>query len=188
MPNPFCRCELNAVQSIAGIARVAVALFAWVEKTPVVDPEGLSPGHWPWLLWQLGALIIAFAGVWMLRLSTRRVPWSPGLALGIYTLAIFVNAYTAWFGDHSDAVWLTINPLYIAFGSVAAVALWQCGCAAGRVGALVPVAFGVVVFANAYFVNNGVVWQIMNPLMMLSALTWAAGASKANATGTATTE
>ena len=39
-------------------------------------------------------------------------------------------------------------------------------------------ALAVVVFVNAYFTNHGVVWHIMNPLMMLSAQ---AGASRANA-------
>ena len=35
-------------------------------------------------------------------------------------------------------------------------------------------------FANAYFVNNGVVWQILDPARMLTALAWSAGASQAN--------
>ena len=48
------------------------------------------------------------------------------------------------------------------------------------VGAVVSAALGGLVFANAYFVNNGVVWQILDPLRMLTALAWAAGASQAN--------
>lgn len=33
---------------------------------------------------------------------------------------------------------------------------------------------GGVVFANAYFVDNGVAWQILNPLGLLTVLVWAA--------------
>jgi hypothetical protein len=100
--------------------------------------------------------------------------------LGIFTVAVFANTYSdAWFGDYSDEVWQTVNPLFIAFCSVAAVALWRCGCAVGRIGAAKAVVLGVVVFVNAYFTNNGIVWQIMDPLMMLAALAWAAGALRA---------
>ena len=184
MRNPFCRCELNAVQALAGIAFVAIALFSWAVGAQVVvqppDADVASVANPLWQLWQLGALVISFAGVWQLWFGTRRVAWTRSLALGLYALAIFVNAYTGGFGDYTDALWLTVNPLFIAFGSVAAVALWRCGCAAGRVGAAVWVVLGIVVFVNAYFVNNGVVWQIMNPLMMLAALAGAGGAVRAN--------
>ena len=47
-------------------------------------------------------------------------------------------------------------------------------------GAVVSAALGALVFANAYFVDNGVLWQILNPARMLAALAWAAGASQAN--------
>ena len=76
-------------------------------------------------------------------------------------------------------VWLTVNPLFIAFCSVAAVALWRCGCAVGRIGAAKAVVLGVAVAVNAYFTNNSIVWQILDPLMILAALAWAAGALKA---------
>ena len=33
---------------------------------------------------------------------------------------------------------------------------------------------------NGYFVDNGVIWQILNPVRMLAALTWAAGAIQTN--------
>ena len=45
---------------------------------------------------------------------------------------------------------------------------------------MVSAAIGALVFANAYFVNNGVLWQILDPLRMLTSLAWAAGASHAN--------
>ena len=47
-------------------------------------------------------------------------------------------------------------------------------------GAVVSVTLGGLVFANGYFVNNGVIWQILDPVRMLTALAWAAGASQAN--------
>ena len=39
---------------------------------------------------------------------------------------------------------------------------------------------GAMVFANGYFVDNGVIWQILNPVRMLTALVWAAVAGHAN--------
>ncbi len=77
-------------------------------------------------------------------------------------------------------MWRTVNPLFIGSSSVAAVALWRSGHTAGRVGAAVAVALGALVFVNGYFVNNGVLWQILDPLRMLTNLSWAAGAIHAN--------
>ena len=77
-------------------------------------------------------------------------------------------------------MWRTVNPLFIGSSSVAAVALWRSGCTAGRAGAVVSAALGILVFTNAYFVNSGVVWQILDPARMLTAVAWAAGASQAN--------
>ena len=77
-------------------------------------------------------------------------------------------------------MWRTVNPLFIASCSVAAVALWRCGCVAGKVVAVAPAALGIVVFANAYFLNLGVLWDILDPVRMLTELTWAAVANKAN--------
>ena len=171
--------DLNPVASIAAVALVAVAVFAWAEKSAILD-DGMDTNQWLWRTWQLGALIIAAAGVWMAWLSTRRAAWVRSLALGIFALAVFANTYgNAWFGDYSGAVWETVNALFIAFCSVAAAALWRCGCVAGRIGAAKAVVLGVAAFVNAYFTNNVIVWQILNPLMMLAALAWAAGALKA---------
>ncbi len=180
MANPLRPYDLNAVQSIAACAFVALAIFAWTERTVIVDPDGLSVAYWPWKLWQIGPLVMGFVGVWWVWLSTRRVPWVRSLALGILAAVVLANGYTGVFGEYWGEVWRTVNPLFIASCSVAAVVLWRCGCAAGRVGAAVCVVLGVVVFANAYFVNNGVVWQILDPVRMLTELTWAAGAVRAN--------
>ena len=95
-------------------------------------------------------------------------------------LANNANGYSDLFGDHSGDVWRTVNPLFIGSSRVAAVALWRFRHTAGQVGGVVSAALGALVFANAYFVNNGVVWQILDPVRMLMALAWAAGASQAN--------
>lgn len=180
MRNLFCRCDLNAVQVIAGAAAVSIALFAWAVGLEIISPAdpNIDLARPYWLLWQLGALVIAFAGVWSLWFGSRRATWPLSLALGVFTLAIFVNAYTGGFGDYDGEVWLTVNPLFMAACSVAALALWRCGCVAGRVGAVIAAALAAVDFVNAYFINHGVAWQIMNPLMMLAALAWAAGVSR----------
>ena len=122
---------------------------------------------------------MGMGGVWWLWLSTRRVAWVRSLALGLLALVVLANAYTGLFGNYWGEVWRTVNPIFIGSASVAAVALWRSGGAAGRVGAAASVALGGVLFANGYFVNNGVIWQIMDPLRMLTALAWAAGALEA---------
>lgn len=190
MRNLFCRCELNAVQAVAGAAMVTVALFAWAVGLRAVSPADpdIDLDRPYWLLWQLGALVIAFAGVWQLWFSTRQVAWTRSLALAAFTVAVFINAYTDGFGDYGSEVWLTVNPLFIAFSSVAALAFWRCGVVAGRLGAVIIAVLVAVDFVNAYFTNYGVVWQIMNPLMMLAALVWVAGANKANTAVTAASE
>ena len=180
MRNPLRCCDLNAVQAIAACAFVALAIFAWTERTVIVDPDGLSVAYWPWKLWQIGPLLMGFVGVWWLWLSTRRVSWVRSLALGILAAVVLANGYTGLFGEYWGEVWRTVNPLFIASCSVAAVALWRCGCPAGKMGAAVCVVLGVAVFANAYFVNNGVLWQILDPVRMLTELAWAAGAVRAN--------
>ena len=172
--------DLGPIPAVAAAAFVALAIFAWTERTVVVDPEGLSVPHWPWKLWQIAPLLMGFAGVWWVWLSTRRVPWVRSLALGAVALAVLANGYSDLFGDYRGDVWRTVNPIFIGASSVAAVALWRCGCAAGRTGAVVSVALGALVFVNAYFVNDGVLWQILDPVRMLTALAWAAGASQAN--------
>ena len=123
---------------------------------------------------------MGLGGVWWVWSSTRGVAWVRSLALGILALVVLLNAYGDLFADHWGDVWRTVNPLFIGSSSVAAVALWRSGHNAGRVGAVASAAMGVLVFANAYFVDNGVVWQILNPARMLTALAWAAGASQAN--------
>ena len=172
--------DLGPIPAAAATAFFILAIFAWTERTVVIDPEGLSVPYWPWKLWQIGPLLMGSGGVWWVWLSTRRVPWVRSLALGIVALVVLANGYSGLFGDYWGDVWRTVNPLFIGSSSVAAVALWRCGCPAGRVGAVVSVALGTLVFSNGYFVNNEVIWEILNPVRMLTALAWAAGASQAN--------
>ena len=170
--------ELTPVAAGAMIALVVVAVFAWAEKSAVVDADRAVGSPVPWLLWQLGAIVIAGAGLWTLQRCAGSAPRVCALALGIYALAIFVNTYTPGFGDYAGAAWRTINALFIAFAVLTAPGLWRCGCAAGYVGAALMAVLGIVILVNAYFINSGVVWQIMNPLMMLSALAWAGGLAR----------
>ncbi len=172
--------DLGPISAAAATALVVLAIFAWTERTVLFDPEHMSVPYWPWKLWQIGPLLIGFAGAWWIWLSTRHVPWVRSLALGLLALAVLANGYSDLFGDHWGNVWRTVNPLFIGSSSVAAVTLWRSGSVEGRAGAVVSAGLGALVFANGYFVDNGVIWQILNPLRMLTALAWAAGASQAN--------
>lgn len=173
--------DLGAIPAAAAAAFVALAIFAWTERTVLVDPEGMSVPYWPWKLWQIGPLILGFGGVWWVWLSTCQVPWVRSLALGILALIVLANGYTDLFGDYWGDVWRTVNPLFIGSSCVAAVALWRSGHTAGQVGAVVSAALGALVFANGYFFNNEVLWQLLDPVRMLTAVAWAAGAGQANA-------
>ena len=161
------------------MAFLALAIFAWTERTILVDPEGISVPHWPWKLWQVGPLLMGIGGVWWVYLSTSRVPWLRSLALGILALIVLGNGYSDLFGDHWGDVWRTVNPLFIGCSSVATVSLWCSGHAAGKVAATVSAVLGTLVFTNVYFANDGVIWQILDPARMLAALAWAAYSSKA---------
>ncbi|MDE2860464.1 MAG: hypothetical protein OYI31_08910 [Chloroflexota bacterium] len=172
--------DLKPIPALAVTAFVALAIFAWTERTDLVDPDGKSVPYLPWKLWQIPALLMGFGGAWWIWLSTREVPWVRSLALATLSLVVLANAYPGVFGSYTGDVWKTINPLFLGSSSVAAVALWRAGGAAGRAGALISAAAGVAVFANAYFFNNSDFWPVLDPVRMLASMAWAAGAAQAN--------
>ena len=172
--------DLRPIPAATVAAFLVLAIFAWTERTVLVDPDGKSVAYWPWKLWQIAPLLMGLGGVWWVWLSSRRVAWVRSLALGILAFVVLANAYSNLFGGHWGDVWRTVNPLFIGSSTVAAAVLWRSGHTAGRVCAAVSAALGGLVFANAYFVNNGVIWQMLDPVRMLTALAWAAGASQTN--------
>ena len=172
--------DLDPIPAVAAAAFVVLAVFAWTERTVLVDPDHMSVPYWPWKLWQIGPLLLGIGGAWWLWWSTRRVAWVRSLALGILALVVLINAYSGHFGEYWGEVWRTINPLFIGSTSVAAVTLWRSGHTAGRAGALVPAGLGALLFANAYFVDYGVLWQALNPVRMLTFLALAAVAGQSN--------
>ena len=180
--------ELRPIPALCAVAVLAVALFAWAHATEVtVDQDGVdSLDNNLWRLWQLGTLLLAFAGGWRLWFATRGVPWVRSLALAVFALVVFLNTYhRTFFGADWGNVWEVINALFIAMCSLSAVYLWRCGCAAGKIGALLAAALGIADFANAYFLNIVVIWWVLNPLMILAALAWAGAAGYANMNRTA---
>ena len=179
MFKPFAPRDLTPIPAVCATAFVALAIFAWTERTVLVDPDGMSVSYWPWKLWQIGPLLMGFAGTWWVWASTRQVPWVRSLALGLLALAVLANGYSDLFGDHWGNVWRTVNPLFIGCSCVAAVAFLRCHSPWGYVGAAISVGLGALLFTNAYFVDDGVLWQVLNPVRMLAAVAWAAFASQA---------
>ena len=172
--------DLKPIPAMAATAFVTLAIFAWTERTVLVDPDGRSVPYLPWKLWQIPPLLMGFVGAWWLWASTRRVPWVRSLALGTLAVVVLTNAYAGAFGEYTGDVWRTVNPLFLGSASVAALAMWRDGSAPGRAAAMLSAVLGAVVFANAYFLNNGDLWQVLDPARMLASLAWAAGASQAN--------
>ena len=172
--------DLGPIPALAVTAFVIFAIFGWTERTEIADPDGLSVPYWPWKLWQIPPLVVGFGGVWWIWLSTRRVPWVRSLALAILAAVVFANAYTDLFGDYWGDVWRTINPLFLGCASVAGVALWRNGSPEARVGAVLSVAMGAALFANAYWADNADFWPILNPTRILTELAWAGLAGQGN--------
>ena len=134
--------DLHPIPAVAATAFLALAIFAWTERTILLDPDGMSVPYWPWKLWQIAPLLMGLCGVWWLWFSTQRVPWVRSLALGILALVVLANAYTGLFDDHWGNVWRTVNPLFIGSSTVAAAALWRSGHPAGQVAGVVSAGLG----------------------------------------------
>ncbi|MDE2702551.1 MAG: hypothetical protein OXH91_05345 [Chloroflexota bacterium] len=173
--------DLRPIPALACALIVALAVFGWTERSEIVDPDGQGVPYLPWKLWQIAPLVMGIGGVWWMWLSTRRVPWVRSLALGVLAFVVFGNAYTDLFGDHWAAVWRTVNPIFIGSSSVAAVTLWRCGTLLCRTAAVLSAGLGALLFANGYFINYGTLWDALDPLRMITAMAWAAGAAGVNA-------
>ena len=174
----LARRDLKPSAALAVAAFVFVAVFAWayMDNAVVVD------GSWLWRLWHLGTLIIAVIGVGAVWCVTQGCPWVRGLALCVFTAIVFINVYNeGWFGGYSGTVWHTANSLFIGFTSWAAVPLWRRRAVSWRIGAIVLFALGYVVRVNGLVFDVGVVWDIMNPLIMLTALACAVYSFQASA-------
>ncbi len=173
----FQRRNLSDIELLIGAAFIVVALFAWNQQSIVVDPDGLVTENWRYQLWQIGTLVIAAAGACWFWINGQSQPRIRCLAMVLLTFVTFLNTYTEEiFGDHLGTVWEVIDSLFITLAIVVALSLWRCGCASGRVVAVISVVAGGLVFANYLFVNNQTLWSALDPVMMLLALVWAAAA------------
>lgn len=170
------RRNLSAIELLIGATFIVVALFAWNQQSLVVDPEGVGAENWRWQLWQIGTLVMAAAGAAWFWTNGQGQPRIRTLAMALLTLVIFLNTYTDdIFGDHVGTVWEVIDSLFITLAIVVALSRWRCGCASGRVVAVISVVAGVLVFINYLFINNETLWSALDPIMMLLALLWAVG-------------
>ena len=170
--------NLGAAEALCGAAILFVALFAWGASTDMFSREGLaSTDNWAWRLWQVGALLMAIPGVWWLWRATQRVVWTRGAALALLAVVIFLNVYgDGFFEGHVGNVWKASNPLFLGCAIVAVTVLWGRGSLLDRLGAAFLGALGIVLFINAYFVNNGVIWDAIDPMRILVLLVWSAAA------------
>lgn len=171
------RRNLSAIELLIGAAFIVVALFAWNQQSIVVDPESVITENWRWQLWQIGSLVIAFAGAAWFWTNGQSQPRVRTLAMVLLALVIFLNTYTEEiFGDHLGTVWEVVDGLVIALSAVVGYSLWRCGCASGRVVTVISAVTGILVFINYLFVNNDTLWSALDPVMMLLVLVWAAAA------------
>lgn len=100
--------------------------------------------------------------------------WTRGVALSVLAFAVALNAYgNGFFDGHVGNVWKATNPIFLGCTLVTVPILWNRGSLTGRLGALFIAAQGIVLFINAYFVNNGTIWDALDPLRILTLLVWA---------------
>ena len=176
------RRDLGFAGSLAAAVIVAAALFAWIDSSTVVSDSRLNVDSWAWKIWQLAALPIAVPGVWWLWRNTRSLPSVWAIVLTAFAVVVFINLYgdhssdfsASPFGDNTQTVWECINALVVGLSAVAALGLWRGETTVCRIGALLVAVFGIVDLINADFLQNGTIWQILDPLIILAALIWAA--------------
>lgn len=175
------RQNLGVAGSLAAAAVVAAMLFAWIDAGSVVSESRLNVDSWAWKIWQFAALLIAVPGVWWIWRNTRNVPSAWALILVGFAVVVFVSYYgdhsadfsASPFGENTQTVWESVNALVVAFSVAGALTLWERGGIAYRVGAALALAFGAIDLINAAFLQNGTLWQILDPLIILAALYWA---------------
>ena len=175
------RHDLGLAGSLGAAAVVAAMLFAWIDAGTVVSETRLNVDSWGWKIWQFAALLIVVPGVWWIWRNTRNIPSAWALILTAFAVVVFVNMYgdhssdfsASPFGENTQTVWECINALVVGFSLAGALALWQRGGTPYRVGSVLAIAFGAIDLVNANFLQNGTIWQILDPLMILAALYWA---------------
>ena len=187
----FRRRDLGVIDSFIGAGILVVAVFAWAERSVVVHPDAGAEvvDNWKWQLWQIGPVVFSLIGVWLLWRNTSKVPWFRTLCLSSLAVAILLNQYTDIF-NYSGNLWLTIYPLFVACGTVATCTGWRRVIAQRQglepanpftlIAAVIATGMFVAVFVNAYITNDPGAWNILDPLMILSLLTWAIAARRTN--------
>ena len=186
----FRRRDLGIIDSFIGAGILVVAVFAWVERSAVVDPNAELAESWKWQLWQIGPLVFSFIGVWLLWRNTSKVPWVRTLCLVALAVAILLNFYTDIF-NYSNNLWFTIDPLFLACASVAIRTGWSRVMAQRQgmepanpftlVALVIALGLAVAVIIMAYFfAYEETAWEILDPLMILAILVWAIGARRTN--------
>ncbi len=186
----FRRRDLGVIDSFIGAGILVVAVFAWAERSAMVDPNAELVDNWKWQLWQIGPLVFALVGVWLLWRNTSKVPWVRTLCLSSLAVAILLNQNTDIF-NYSNNLWYTIDPLAIACSTVAVCTGWRRVMAQRQglepanpftlIAAVFATGLGVAFFIFAYFLaDKATAWQILDPLMILALLTWAIGARRTN--------
>lgn len=168
------RRNLSAIELLIGAAFIVVALFTWNHHTTVVDPDELDVENWRYQLWQIGTLVIAFAGAAWFWTNGQNQPRVRALAMVLLVPIVFLNAYTEEiFGEHVGTIWEVVDGLVVALSVVVGLSVLRSGSNSGRFLAAISAITGVLVFINYLFINNVTLWSALDPIMMLLALLWA---------------
>ena len=185
----FRRRDLGIIDSLIGAGMLAVAVFMWAERSVEVAANAEGPDNWKWQLWQMGTVVLAIVGVWLLWRNTSKVPWVRTVCLTALAVTYLLNNYTDVFKG-SGNIWNTVNPLFIACATVAICTGWRRvmaqrqGMEPGNpfvfIAAVIATGMAVAVFVNAYFTNNVSAWNVLDPLIILSLLIWASAARRTN--------
>jgi len=185
----FRRRDLGIIDSLIGAGMLAVAVFMWAERSVEVDANGEGPDNWKWQLWQMGSVVLAIVGVWLMWRNTSKVPWVRTVCLTALAVAYLLNNYTDIF-NYSGNIWNTVNPLFIACATVAICTGWRRVMAQRQgmepanpfvfIAAVIATGMAVAVFVNAYFTNDSGAWNVLDPLIILSLLIWASAARRTN--------